>query len=540
MASLSDIDPRRSPPESWARSGDGILESRWAIVAAAAGIFLAALVLRIGLLNATPLFDELYHLLAARGWQETGRLSILDGEYTRGAPYTLAVARLFEASGQDSAAVGRLVSLLPGALLPVAVFLWLRAVAGWLAAGIAAAFTILWPQGIIESQFLRFYSAQVLAFFIGAVAVYQAVAARAAARIAWGVVAAVALGLALKLQVTTAIGVLAMLLWGVGLAVMSIPGPASRRWQALAVLAVLAVVGFAGLWALGYPQKAWHIYRWVPVWAEADRDYATVYHHLLRHQYFGFWTFFPVAAIVAFRANARLAAFSVTIFVVAFLAHSFGGMKALRYLSYAVPFFFVLWGLALSVAVPALLAQMRAFGWPKALVAGVSLAGLAFILGVNGFMSDAAKLAAGKAPDVNEREDWSAAGALLDDWNELPFRMTNRELHMVAYVGDYDIMLDKSRLSEVPGGQDFGIDPRTGRPVIASQEALQQVFACEREGVLVGSRARWDQYELDPVLAAAAAQEGLQIDRRESGPVLAIHWSDPAGVAPDCSGMPAG
>jgi len=39
-------------------------------------IFLLAVVLRVGLLNIAPEFDELYHLLAARSWINEGTLAI--------------------------------------------------------------------------------------------------------------------------------------------------------------------------------------------------------------------------------------------------------------------------------------------------------------------------------------------------------------------------------------------------------------------------------------------------------------------------------
>jgi len=76
-------------------------------------IFLLAVVLRVGLLNIAPEFDELYHLLAARSWINEGTLAILDGVYERGAYFTKAVAAVMGAFGEDLA-TGRSLTVLVG------------------------------------------------------------------------------------------------------------------------------------------------------------------------------------------------------------------------------------------------------------------------------------------------------------------------------------------------------------------------------------------------------------------------------------------
>jgi hypothetical protein len=531
MTSLERDEAVAQP--QWQEADSGL-----AVWVAAGVVLLASLAMRAGLLNAAPHFDEYYHLLAARGWIETGAPAILDGQYTRSPAYTRAVAWLFEMTGQGSLSIARLVSLLPGALLPVVVFLWVRAAAGWLAAGVAALFAIAWPQGIVESQMLRFYSTQVFLFAVGAIGVYEAAATRGAARVAWALLGAVALWGALQLQITSAIGILGILGWLVGLVLILHPAFDDRRGVALAALAGAGALVLAGLWATGALEKAWAMYRWVPEHSADARNYVLFYHHNLREQYGAFWIFFPLAALVACRVNLRLAAFCVAIFGTAVVLQSFGGMKANRYLSYALPFFFILWAMAISVMLPALVGLMRGFGWSRPVVGVLLAASLLHVAVGNGFATQALRHALGVAP--NDRADWGQLAQVVGDWSAVPFRMTTHELHTVAHLGDYDLLISPSRRSELSEPEDFGLDPRTGRRVIASADALRAVAACKREGIVISSGAWWQNDPLGQALAAIFRDEGFETEARVEGPFAVLRWSDPAGRAPDCSGMPSG
>lgn len=524
--------------EATTRSAWPETDSGLATWVAAGLVLLASLAVRIGLLNAAPHFDEYYHLLAARGWMETGAPAILDGQYTRSLAYTRAVAWLFETTGQDSLNVARLVSLLPGVLLPVAVFLWVRAAAGTLAAGVAALFMIAWPQGIVESQMLRFYAMQVLLFVVGAIGVYEAAGTRGAARAGWALLAAVALLGALQLQITSAIGMLGILGWLAGLVLFVHPAFDGRRGVALAGLAGAGVLALAGLWASGVLDGAWAMYRWVPEHSADARNYVLFYHHNLRDQYGGFWIFFPLAAIVACRVNLRLATFCAAVFCIAVALQSFGGMKANRYLSYAMPFFFILWAMAISVLLPALVGLMRGLGWPRLLIGGLLAVSLLHVAAGSSFVMQAARHALGQPPD--DREDWRQLAQVVGDWSAVPFRMTTHELHTVAHLGDYDLLISPSRRSELSEPEDFGLDPRTGRPVIASAEALRAVAACKREGIVISPAAWWENAALGKALATVFLDEGFEIEVRADGPFAVVRWSDPAGRAPDCSGLPSG
>ena len=67
-------------------------------------LFLIALTvtLRYALTDGSPLlWDEYYHLLAARSWVETGTLVVGDGAYVRGAWFSVIVGWMFRTMGES-------------------------------------------------------------------------------------------------------------------------------------------------------------------------------------------------------------------------------------------------------------------------------------------------------------------------------------------------------------------------------------------------------------------------------------------------------
>ena len=507
---------------------------RPAIFAAAILAVLATIATRTGLIHGSPEFDELYHLLAARGWLETGRFAILDGEYTRGGAYTWLVAKLFAITGSDSLATGRLVSVAMSALLVPVIVIWARAHAGWVAAGFALIFVILWPRGIIEAQLLRFYSFHTLSFAFGAICVYQASLARRSAQPVWAVLAVAALFLAVKLQIITVIGVLGICVWLYFLILLSLPLSNRQRAYALGgtVLMCLGVLGAAQM--TGLLQKAWAIYRWVPDHALEQLNYAGFYHRQMALIYPVMWALTPLLLVLALLRNARLTLFCLCIYVTSFFVHSFGGMKFLRYLSYSTPFLFVIWGLGLAQVVG--FAQAR-LGRPAGYAIGAVL--LALILATDGAPRRAFALATGTFPA--DRGDWSELADLAGDWvDDAAYVVTTRELHTTVILGRYDLLYNDGRLSELPGGQDFVVDFRTGRPVIGSPAAFGAVLACHPMGLFITGILQWDRQghaaQLEPVLA----EHGLTTEIRRGDRVVVLHWRDPENRPPDCSGIPVG
>lgn len=491
-------------------------------------VLAVAIAFRLGLLHAPGEFDEFYHLLAARGWLETGSPRILDGEYWRGALFTRMIAGLFGMTGSQDLPTARLVSVAAGSLVPVVLFLWINRIVGPGTAVLAAAFAILWPQGLLESQFVRFYALHVLTFLSGAVTFYLLLVGGGVSRLFYGLATALLWSLAVHLQISSVIGISAALLGGLPvLAIRRTFGV--RAWLFIgAGLVSLALIAAVGLGMSDIAERAWAFYRWTPTHAEALRDYYGFYFNQLQTVYGVLWLASLVLVPLGLRINAALTLYCGTIFTICFLTHSFGGMKALRYLSYAMPFLFVMWALGLRTAFD-LLTTRGVAPWLRAALALVT--GIAVVAATD-FTPRALELAGGEG--LPARGDWSDGAAVVEDWSAVPFVATTRELHHVAHIGSYDVLFSQSRVTELDPPEDFGVDPRTGRPVVGDADNILRILHCVPDGLLVTSPHWWRSQGWEDRLLPYLTENGTGLSLRERGAILAIRWQTPNTRSGSC------
>ncbi len=545
---MSTLNERKLPPR---RIG---LSSAWLVTAlSAALVFAAALLTRTGVLDLPPIYDELYHLVPAMSWQTSGTLEVLDGSYERGAIFTRLVALGFALAGEQSTAAARLLpSAIPGALLVTVMFLWVRHVADRPAAWITLFFLLFWPNGIEVSQYIRFYALHGLVFLVAALALYGAATAAisTSARIGLCALAVPLLLLALKLQLTTVIGIGAIGLWS---ALVYGPGWLRRhrwlRWALLAAAAGVVLIAASGA-ADELLAKYWRIYRWEP-WP-VQRD-TTFYHRDFRDNYPTFWPLFPIAAIAALRARFLPASFAVTLFSVCFVLQSFGGLKNIRYLYPVMPFFFAIWGIVLSFYGGRALRRLRGallelfpHRWSVPLRTGAAVLAIAasslFVAGANTGFSRGLKLALGSETQMllgKRRWEWPDARAQLQPWLEKrAVVVTTEELLAVQWLGDYDFALNRPRFSEMlfslgPDTQPFVRDFRNGRPLAGLVSDFEPVLHCAPVGVLI-SNASFLSTGLAREFAALARAQGATISTEQSGSSALLAWEragDPSGTA---------
>ena len=505
-------------------------------------VAVGAVFFRTGLLTAPPEFDELYHLLAARSWVETGKPEILNGEYGRAWLFTAAIAWLFEITGSETLMTGRFVSLALGALLPVALFVWLARVAGLGVAIVAAIFAIFWPRGMLDSQLLRFYSAHALFFSLGAMFFYLVFEPECLSRWLYGVLAVACWGLAFHFQLATIFGVTAAIGW---LCLVFIwenaPSKTAMGMWFLGLVALAA--GLLGLmWATGYLEKAWAIYRWTPLHNAEIAGYYGFYFNQLEKHYGWLLLATPVLAILALAAQPRLALFALALFVIPFLVHSFGGMKALRYISYATPFLFVIWAIAivdgLSWIVGLLSRQPEGADLRVQKTAAVVVV-MAGIVAVTGFVPRGFELLRGQG--VMDRGDWSGLPGLIDDWDAPHLVATSRELHFLTYAADteLDLIVSSSRVSELSPPEEFNLDPRLGVPAMGTEASMEAVLACYRDGLLITDPEWTAEMPWAEAFGEMLTEAGLEWEKGEAGAATAWRWTDPDGTAPVCEGAVA-
>jgi 4-amino-4-deoxy-L-arabinose transferase-like glycosyltransferase len=467
-------------------------------------------------LDRLPVTDELYTSLAARGWLQEGEPRIADGLYSRAKLYTLLLAGWFAGFG-DSIVSARALSLVAGSLLVVAVFVWTRSVAGILPAWIAGLFMALEPLSVQVSQFARFYAMHALVFWLAAIGVYALASGRLARPRTKALVAlATVLGLVVAnhLQVLTQIGLVGLGFWlalAVGIPWLRSLDP-QRRPIALAAVSGLGLITVALVFLTGAGENAWRGYRFAPLWNRQHYNEFWFYHVYFVERYPTLWSLTPLAILLALVHRPRVAVFCTCIFVVSFILLSFGGMKYPRYMYFIMPFLFVLWAIGLAKAFEYLYPWIRSATdrvvrrllpyLPGAATRWAAIAaGLVFLIAANGGVVKALMLFAGAHLIATQeglavtsklpRTDWALATPLLKPWTDkASVILTSRDMHFVYYIGDYDFVISRNRISDI-NGEDFSIDPRTGKPVVSSADSLNKILQCYSDGVILVETTHW-------------------------------------------------
>jgi hypothetical protein len=465
-----------------------ILASRapWAMLAAG---LLSTLVLWLAtrsVLLHPPLYDELLHILSARGVVTTGGPAILDGVYTRAEPFTRIVALALEWRG-DNLASARLPSLLSAAGLVLLTAAWVTRHAGLLAGATASLLLAMTTATIGLAVFVRFYTLHALVMLFLYVAAFEAlVSGRSRSwRAVWALLAVAVLPFAWRLQVTTLIAAgaaVAGVIVVVAFDGWTRLGPLLRRHAiAYSVMATLLIVGGAlVVHSLGLLEKATQ----APVWAAARSGDIAFYNRALGIEWPLFWPLFPLAVLAAIAGFGRFALYCTVVAIAAIAVHSVSAAKALRYVYYAMPMLSAVIGCAVAYVI-----QVISRGLPqrwRALRPGVALLVALLLVSVVAANSQearsAARFVAGRADwrDLTmyaSESDWTLAMPVL-----LAFAGADSTLVVssavkgIYHFGDYDYELNVSTVFESETREEFGRDRRTGRPSIGTRESLARVL----------------------------------------------------------------
>ena len=533
-----------------------VKDVQWRQWLAPGALFVSGLALySINLGLEPPRTDELYHVLGARGYLEHGEPRIAEGVYERARYFTAAIALLFSAFG-ESVAIGRLLMVVCGSLLVSLMFIWVRSGAGQTAAWIAAIGFLISPFAPFAFRDLRFYAPFALFFWLGAMAVYAASTAErpSMGRLAWLTLAAVVcLGGALYLQPLTLIGLIGLGIW-IALQVVLPRFRASRagygRVPITLVLVAVALVGIAQLFSVG---ELIDRYRYTPLFDAETANHFWFYHQWLNFYYPTLWPLFPLFALAALAHRPRPALFCLCVFVPAFVLLSFGGPKGLRYPIFALPFLFVLWGIALAYV----WTRLRGFvldvtdraldglGIPRKPVikAALIVASVAFVVLANTATVRTGTMLAGiTVPPEVDPPDWAAAAEPLRRWLEqADVVLTTSDLETLYFLGRYDVLINKSRLSELKNRVEFGRDHRTGRPVVSTPESAALLIDCFPDGLLVTSKHCWRiSHQLDDATADVIIRRTVPIELPKSSQMMAFRWEREPGqaVPAACADLP--
>ena len=509
-------------------------------------------------LREPPHFDELYTLLAARGWLATGAPRIAAGVYERSLLFTALVGSTFALVG-ESLATARLPALLAAALLVAAVALWTRRVAGPAAAWIAGLLLALDPLTVELASFARFYSLHALLFFLGTIAVYGAVVERPwrAAGAALLAAAAAAFALAFHLQILTLMGMAGLGLWlALVLALPWLWAQRDRKARLAAVLgaALLLLALLLVLLALsGQAGEMIARYRLVPT-HRAEFGGAPWYYHLhLIERYPSLWPVFPFLAILALATRPKPALLALCLVAVPFVLLSFAGQKTLRFFFFAMPFVTILWGIALARllgalwqgvdtatrgALQGLAPVLDRRPWRAALLA----VAIAFLVLANGAPARTLLIPLGirLTPEL-AHVDWARASpGLAAAVQAAGVVVSAQELHALYYLGRADVILSVSRLEEIDDRVEFGRDHRTGMPIITTADSLARLVACHADGIVLADTLAWrNPASVTPAVADMVVRLTEPLPTPPGSRLLAFRWQR-QGPAPEgaCEGLP--
>lgn len=470
------------------RSAAGNAAARWphALLAGATAAVLLLLLARPLLIHPVH-YDELLHILSARGLLAGSVPTIADGLYERAQLYTRAVAAAFRLAGDDPVSA-RLPALVGAAVLVLLFGSWIARRVGF-AAGLAAAMLLaIVPATVDVAVFARFYTFHALVITVMCVAVFEASSPGRSTRVraAWIAVALLMAPLGWHFQETTVIAAGAAFAAGASLWLYDnrITALAFVRRNAPAVgLAVLALVGIAvvALWQLGLVR----VFGSTAPWAARDATRFQYYLVEFRRELPLLLPLLPVCAWLGLTSerHRRLALFAAVIVAAALLVHSVAAQKTMRYVYYVVPWMGVIWALGFVRITETLRALPSGRALPMAAIAG------AMLLSVEGVR--ALNLLAGRVGSLDvrpfgEEPDWTAAVPLLaGPAREASRVITSNSMKALYYLGRYDLELNATIVPETDRGAEFGLDERTGRRVISRPESVERVLSEPGESIVV-------------------------------------------------------
>jgi len=459
--------------------------------------------------------DELYQYWAAQGLNRGDGPVLPSGErYARGLDVTRLIAiTTSRSSSQELAA--RLPSALFGVLNVVLFALIAWRMAGPWAAVAATLLLGVYPEAVFQSRFTRFYTYQLNFGLIGLYAGWQLVRRSGLATavtlrqrlggLAWAGVAAVALLLAARVQVT-ALTIASGLAVAVALAAAADLRARDRRAWRDSVPLHLTIMGLAGAAALLVADPAL-VERLVsqagevPAWRRRlGPSPRSSYARWLVDAFPLLLPASPLLATFAARRNLRLTSYLLTWFGVPFLIHSLAlPFKQERFIFLAVPALLLVIGMGVvavfeaGYAVAVRFASARGPGGRQLVTRAFALAAV-----LGGGAVAARTLVAIEREGLQGRGTrWRAAAAVIRAFpgsDTIPVGSTEA-LRSLLYLhrADFSVRFDElEKASRTASGKrgptrwhpEGANDRYAGVPVFVTPDAIERRFA-DRGGVLV-------------------------------------------------------
>ena len=443
-----------------------------------------------------PLYDEMYHMLAAESWRTSGELRILDGEYLRASLFTKMVGLNANICG-PSLECARGISVAASVLLVFLVTVFAGTVMHPAVGFVAGLLMALNPAVIAASQYVRFYSLHALVFFVFAAILFTLVAywrrMSIGQTLALASLAAVMFLFANHLQVLTQAGLLALTLGAATILAPDIFRSLRRQtpWLALFwVAAILAVVAL-GLFAIDVEGKI-HALRSAPGWAQGRAHEYFYYHHMLRGWYPALWPAMAILAALSIAQWPRPSLYFLVAFISSLVVLSIAATKAERFIVYSLPFLFIPMAAGIIVGIQLFIGFLeqrikQLSGWRTGhpliapLLGAMALGSLMVFAITQPIARDAARMVTSTGSTkvftgYRGVPDWpTAADEIREAIKNYPVVLSSSGVRAAYYLGDFSFDLNSSVMLETDTGEEFGLDRRTGRQVVSSLDSILRI-----------------------------------------------------------------
>ena len=500
-------------------------------------------------------FDELYHVLAAKSWADTGHPTILNGAYNRGWLYTAAAGLLYRLHlNLPALLTARLPAMACCAVLVVLVFDWTRRTASSRAAWLAAFMMILSDLAVQTAQFARFYSVQALFVWAGATLLYGGMRETGRRRILAIAIGSLCFLVALSLQITSVIAIAAVASFLLGDLVLqhreTLPGILRQWWIAILLILIAGCVALK----LATPLLIKN-YFYTAAWAAQYKYDWPYYARYFAHRAPTICLLIPITVWLSIAHKRKPALFCIWMFALPLLIHSFGGMKEHRYVFYAVPFLFAHIAMGLDLAATALARRMELRR--PASSNGRQTHGIALLL-VLAALVLANPMFAATARNVARNIRAAPRDPALLTRAPVDTPWTGQEdglrrivygrsvvvaaddLRTTYYLGSYDFSLSRSRLTDIQEQREFGHDFRTGRRVVSKPSSLALIVRCYPKGAIIIPDERWQVDYSVPVDTARFIQTAATPAQPAIAGFHNFVWNHAANETDDCHKLRAG
>ena len=286
--------------------------------------------------------DEMFHILAAKSYNENGQYKILDGKYERAKLYTRVVAFKIQKADNELISARRISQISSVALILLTV-LFISVIISKPVGALTGTFLSTCPIIVNMATVVRFYSLHSFLFVLCSFTIYILLYRWKRLKNMTRYIALLFIGitfmLSYHLQVLTLIGILGICIGIVVCYFVKLARIYSlKNKYILYLLLALVIVSFISF--LIFDDYVVSRLTSEAPWAKSTRDLSLYYHSFLDTWYPAIWPIAPFLFALGMMKWFDQNTYCISIFITAIIILSIGEQKSYRYMMFALPFMF--------------------------------------------------------------------------------------------------------------------------------------------------------------------------------------------------------